>query len=137
MITRRAVGLRSAVPTAPAAPMLLGKRPSPPIGTRPGPPRMPDPESLLAAAFLACAGVVGFAYVGYPIVVWLLARGFGREAVPPPVESADLPTVSLLVVAHDEAADIDARIRNALALRYPPGILEIVIASDGSTDGTN
>ena len=97
---------------------------------------MPDPTSVLVAAFLACAGIVGFAYAGYPLAVWLLARCFGREAVPPPVESADLPTVSLLVVAHNEAADIDARIRNALALHYPPGKLEIVIASDGSTDGT-
>jgi cellulose synthase/poly-beta-1,6-N-acetylglucosamine synthase-like glycosyltransferase len=98
---------------------------------------MPDPHSLVVAAFLACAGTVGFAYAGYPLVVWLLARAFGRAAVPPPVESADLPTVSLLVVAHNEAADIDARIRNALALNYPPGKLEIVIASDGSTDGTD
>jgi cellulose synthase/poly-beta-1,6-N-acetylglucosamine synthase-like glycosyltransferase len=98
---------------------------------------MPDSEVLFLTAFLASAAVVCFAYAGYPLVIWLLARWFGREPVPPPVESADLPTVSLLVVAHDEAAVIDARIRNALALHYPPGKLEIVIASDGSIDGTN
>jgi len=91
----------------------------------------------MLAAFLACAGVVGFAYAGYPLVVWLLARWFGRQPAPPPVESADLPTVSMLVVAHNEAADIGTRIRNALAVHYPPGKLEIVIASDGSTDGTD
>jgi cellulose synthase/poly-beta-1,6-N-acetylglucosamine synthase-like glycosyltransferase len=98
---------------------------------------MPHPVAPLVVAFLACLGIVGFAYAGYPVIVWLLARCFGRAAVPPPVESADLPSVSLLVVAHNEAADIGARVRNALALRYPPGKLEIVIASDGSTDGTN
>jgi len=98
---------------------------------------MPDSQTLLVAAFLACAAVVGFAYAGYPVVVWLLSRAFGRPPVPPPVESADLPSVSLLVVAHNEAGDIDARVRNALALRYPPGKLEVVVASDGSTDGTN
>ena len=94
-------------------------------------------EVLLLAAFLACVGIVGFAYAGYPVVVWLLSRWFGREPVPPPVETADLPSVSLLIAAHNEAAVIEGRIQNALALHYPPGKLEIVIASDGSTDGTN
>jgi len=43
----------------------------------------------------------------------------------------------LLIAAHNEALDIEARILNALALDYPAGKLDIVIASDGSTDGTN
>jgi cellulose synthase/poly-beta-1,6-N-acetylglucosamine synthase-like glycosyltransferase len=98
---------------------------------------MPDLDTPLLAAFLACVAVVGFAYAGYPLIVWLLARRFGRDPVPPPVETADLPSVSLLVVAHNEATVMDARIQNALALHYPPGKLEIVIASDGSTDATN
>ncbi|WP_162670633.1 glycosyltransferase family 2 protein [Gemmata massiliana] len=48
-----------------------------------------------------------------------------------------VPTLSLLIAAHNEEADIEARIKNALALDYPAGKLEIVIASDGSTDATN
>jgi cellulose synthase/poly-beta-1,6-N-acetylglucosamine synthase-like glycosyltransferase len=91
---------------------------------------------ILVACFAGCVVLVGFAYVGYPAVIWLLARLFGRDAVPPAVETADLPTVSLLIAAHNEEADIEDRIRNALALRYPPEKLEIVVASDGSTDAT-
>ncbi|HJZ90146.1 MAG TPA: glycosyltransferase family 2 protein [Gemmataceae bacterium] len=95
------------------------------------------PDTLLIILFWSCAGVVTFAYACYPVVVWLLARLFGRAPAPPPVESADLPAVSLLVAAHNEEADIEARIANALELRYPKGNLEVVIASDGSTDRTN
>jgi cellulose synthase/poly-beta-1,6-N-acetylglucosamine synthase-like glycosyltransferase len=46
------------------------------------------------------------------------------------------PTVSLLVAAYNEAGVITAKLKNALALDYPAEKLEIVVASDGSTDGT-
>jgi cellulose synthase/poly-beta-1,6-N-acetylglucosamine synthase-like glycosyltransferase len=94
-------------------------------------------DTSLTAALILCAGVVGFTYLGYPILVWLLSRCFGRDPIPPAVDSVDLPTVSLLIAAHNEEADIEGRLRNALALRYPPEKLEVVIASDGSTDATN
>ncbi len=47
------------------------------------------------------------------------------------------PRVSLVVAAHNEESGIEAKIRNALDLDYPIDQLEILIASDGSTDGTN
>jgi biofilm PGA synthesis N-glycosyltransferase PgaC len=46
------------------------------------------------------------------------------------------PTVTVLVAAHNEAAVIGARLDNCLALDYPATRLEIVVASDGSTDAT-
>src|SRR5207302_6842131 len=47
------------------------------------------------------------------------------------------PSVTLVVAAYNEAGVIEERVKNALALDYPPELLEIVIASDGSDDGTN
>jgi cellulose synthase/poly-beta-1,6-N-acetylglucosamine synthase-like glycosyltransferase len=47
------------------------------------------------------------------------------------------PRVSLIIAAHNEAANIGAKLENALALEYPPENLEIIVASDGSTDGTD
>jgi cellulose synthase/poly-beta-1,6-N-acetylglucosamine synthase-like glycosyltransferase len=88
-------------------------------------------------ALAGSLGVVFFAYFGYPVLIFGLSRLFGRRSVPPAVESADLPAVSLLIAAYNEEVDIEDRVRNALALQYPPGKLEIVIASDGSTDRTN
>ena len=98
---------------------------------------MPSPDVILGAAVCACLVLVGYAYVGYPALVWALSRLCGRPPTPPRIEAADLPSATLLVVAHNEAADIRARVENALALNYPPDRFEILIASDGSTDGTN
>jgi len=56
---------------------------------------------------------------------------------PAPIAGGDVqPTVDLIIAAHDEAASIDVRLENALALDYPPERLRIWVASDGSTDGT-
>src|SRR5208282_3236260 len=63
---------------------------------------------------------------------WALQALFRGARSPQPAE----PSVSLLVAAYNEAAVIADKIRNALALDYPPGKLEIVVASDGSKDAT-
>ena len=47
------------------------------------------------------------------------------------------PSVSLVIPAHDEAEVIAAKLENSLSLDYPEGLLEVVVGSDGSTDGTD
>ncbi|MGZ8698105.1 MAG: glycosyltransferase family 2 protein, partial [Gaiellaceae bacterium] len=47
------------------------------------------------------------------------------------------PSVTVIVAAHDEEAVIERRVENLLALDYPTDRLEVVVASDDSTDGTN
>ncbi len=74
-----------------------------------------------------------YVYFGYPLLVWVLARLFGRD----PARRAITPSVSLYIPAFNEAAHIDAKLRNSLQLDYPRQQLDIVVASDGSTDGTN
>ena len=48
-----------------------------------------------------------------------------------------LPTVSLVVAAYNEASCIRQKLENSLALDYPADRFEVVIGSDGSTDGTD
>ena len=61
-----------------------------------------------------------------------------RRIRPRPVRKADLlPTVSIIVAAHDEEAVIRRRVENLLALDYPPERVEIVVASDASGDQTD
>jgi len=73
-----------------------------------------------------------YVYVGYPALAWL------RSVVWPwPYRRAPFePTVTVVVSAFNEATRIRARIENLLNLEYPREKLEIVIASDGSTDAT-
>ena len=84
-------------------------------------------------AFWASLGGLAWTHVGYPIAMGVLAR-----TRPRPVRKAELtPSVALVVSAHNEEAVIRRRIENALALDYPADELEVVVASDGSTDLTD
>ena len=74
-----------------------------------------------------------YIYAGYPLVVWWLARMFGSA----PRCKNITPMVSLLICAYNEEAHIEAKLRNSLALDYPKDRLDILVASDGSTDRTN
>jgi len=88
---------------------------------------------LAMAAFWGSLAALGWTHVGYP----LLAAGLA-QARPRRVRRRDVePTVALVVAAHDEEAVIERRLENLLALDYPPGKVELVVVSDGSTDRTD
>lgn len=85
----------------------------------------------------SCLALLAYAQAGYWAVLALLTRGRGGGTAPaPPVAEADLPFVSLILAAHDEEAVIGAKVANALSLDYPANRFEVIVASDGSTDGT-
>ncbi len=94
-------------------------------------------EFWVAATLLTlCLSTVAFAYAGYPTTIYLLSKVFGRSEKPNPLPVNQLPFASLLIAAHNEEGEIERRLHNALSLDYPSERLEIVIASDGSTDDT-
>jgi exosortase len=94
-------------------------------------------QSAFEILFFACAAGVLYTYALYPAILYPLSRLFGRSSVAPRLDDAALPSITLLIAAHDEQAVIEGRVRNALALDYPRDRMQIVIASDGSTDRTN
>jgi cellulose synthase/poly-beta-1,6-N-acetylglucosamine synthase-like glycosyltransferase len=84
--------------------------------------------------FWLCVVLLVYAQLGYPLVLAALGRlRHVRAAAPAPAEP---PTVSLIVAAYDEEAVIANKVGNALALDYPRERLEVVVASDGSSDAT-
>jgi glycosyltransferase involved in cell wall biosynthesis len=90
---------------------------------------------VLAFVFWLSLGLIVYTHVAYPVVLRLLATIVGTGDVPSPVEPVR-PRVSLIVAAHDEEEVIERKLENALSLDYPRGLLEIVVASDGSGDRT-
>ena len=82
--------------------------------------------------FWISAAFVVYVYFGYPLLLWLL-RYLARH---PLKKEAVQPSITLLVAAHNESDVIAAKLRNALALDYPAQKLQVVVASDGSTDNT-
>lgn len=91
----------------------------------------------LEAVFWAAIGLLAYTHLGYPLALrGLVALIGGGSGSPPAIPEAELPHVSLIVAAHDEAGVIEAKVRNALGLAYPRERLEVIVASDGSTDAT-
>jgi len=87
---------------------------------------------LAEIIFWVAAALILYVFVGYPVLLWVLQLVFHRKRP----QGEDQPTVSLLIPAHNEAAIIAEKIHNSLALDYPAEQMEIVVASDGSTDST-
>ena len=94
-----------------------------------------------ALVFWLCVAVITYAYAGYPLLVVLLARAFGRvPSVASPEDFAGSvdawPSLTVVVAAHNEGTRITARLRDILAQSYPANRLQIRVVDDGSTDGT-
>jgi cellulose synthase/poly-beta-1,6-N-acetylglucosamine synthase-like glycosyltransferase len=90
---------------------------------------------VLAAIFWICAGLIVYTHVGYPLVLRALLA-LRRQPTLRPGAWEELPRVSLIVAAFDEQDVIAAKAANALALDYPRDRLEVIVASDGSSDTT-
>ncbi|HEX5443479.1 MAG TPA: glycosyltransferase family 2 protein [Pirellulales bacterium] len=89
-------------------------------------------EVILFGSFFWAA----FGYALYPILIWTASRLCGRAEQPPAMDDGALPSLTLLIVAHNEEQVLAARLENALAIDYPREKLQVVVASDGSRDGT-
>jgi cellulose synthase/poly-beta-1,6-N-acetylglucosamine synthase-like glycosyltransferase len=82
-------------------------------------------------------GIIFFTYIGYPVILYLLSKIFYQNEKTEVNENHDWPKVSLLIAAYNEEGVIGAKIKNCIALDYPKDLLQILIASDGSSDSTN
>jgi glycosyltransferase involved in cell wall biosynthesis len=88
---------------------------------------------FLKAIFWASLGGLAWTHVGYPVAAAALRRVRER-----PLRKDDIePAVSMIVPAHNEDEVIEQRVQNLLELDYPSEKLEIVVASDASTDRTD
>src|SRR5690606_28670084 len=86
-------------------------------------------------AFWLFVATVAYVYVGYPVLLAstsLTARTTSRAA-----GQTYSPTVTLVISAYNEADCIADKLDNTLALEYPKDLLEIIVDSDASDDGTD
>src|SRR5438105_461748 len=94
-------------------------------------------RTALEVVFWACVALIAWTHVGYGATLALIARAFApARAAREPASAGPLPALSLIIAAHDEAAVIAAKVRNALSLDYPRALLEVIVACDGCSDRT-
>jgi len=90
--------------------------------------------TALEIAFWLTVGLLLYAQLGYGLTLAALVALRRRGSPAPPAEPP--PAVSVIVAAYREAGVIAAKVANLRAQDAPPGGLEIVVACDGSDDGT-
>ena len=82
--------------------------------------------------FWLCLLLPVYAYLGYPLLLTVLAPLFPAWRHSP----APALNISIVIAAHNEARHIEHKLRTLLAQDYQPATLQIILASDGSTDDT-
>jgi cellulose synthase/poly-beta-1,6-N-acetylglucosamine synthase-like glycosyltransferase len=91
--------------------------------------------TVVVIVFWVSVALLIYTQVGYALLLALLARVLGRERTIPTWEG-QLPGVSAIVAAYNEQEVIAQRITNLRSLDYPSDRLQVIVASDGSSDHT-
>lgn len=90
-------------------------------------------EQAMSFTFLFSSFLVFHAYFGYPISLFLIGLVRKRSVA----RQDYFPSVSLIITVFNEEKRIREKLENTLSIEYPEGKLEILVVSDGSTDGTD
>jgi biofilm PGA synthesis N-glycosyltransferase PgaC len=88
----------------------------------------------MTAAVWSFVGLIALVYIGYPLLVGLVGLVRRRR---PRADSSFLPSIALLIPAHNEATVIAGKLVNVLESDYPPDRLRVYVISDASDDGTD
>jgi cellulose synthase/poly-beta-1,6-N-acetylglucosamine synthase-like glycosyltransferase len=78
--------------------------------------------------------MLAYIFVIYPLLLLVMASLFATRRAPRKQQA--LPGVSVVIAAHNEIHNIEKRLRDLLKQDYPLGSLQIIVGSDGSSDGT-
>lgn len=87
---------------------------------------------MATAIFWTALASIVYVYAGYPLVL-VLWRKLARRTIQ---KREWEPSVSLVIAMHNEAANVQARLRNCFDLDYPPEKLQIIVSLDAPTDDT-
>jgi hypothetical protein len=88
--------------------------------------------SALVILFWTGSFITFYSYLLYPLLLSLLQRRTPERA-----PSGAPLAITVIITARNEARRIAEKLENTLALDYPRELLEIVVASDASTDATD
>lgn len=85
--------------------------------------------------FRLSAFLIFYLFIGYPLSLLLISKIIKKKS--DDVDNSLRPYVSIIIPAHNEENVIEQKLNNLISLNYPKDLMEIIIASDNSTDKTN
>lgn len=96
-----------------------------------------NPRKIANAVFWGSAATLVYTYGGYPLLAAAVSRYKTRPIHRARPEDDFTPSITLIIAAYNEDRDLPAKLENTLALDYPADKLDIIVASDCSSDGTD
>jgi cellulose synthase/poly-beta-1,6-N-acetylglucosamine synthase-like glycosyltransferase len=87
----------------------------------------------MAILFWLLLAIIFYTYFGYPLFILFISLFVGRKVARADIE----PSVTFLITAYNEEKSIKEKIEDTIALDYPKEKLEILVASDASSDNTD
>jgi poly-beta-1,6-N-acetyl-D-glucosamine synthase len=93
--------------------------------------------AFIIPLFWISLSVLFFCYAGYGLLIfaWNRVKGLARASAGKHPQD-EWPTVTIVIAAHNERLVLDQKLTNTLAIEYPAGKLQIMVVTDGSTDGS-
>ncbi|SDB58033.1 Glycosyltransferase, catalytic subunit of cellulose synthase and poly-beta-1,6-N-acetylglucosamine synthase [Desulfonatronum thiosulfatophilum] len=88
---------------------------------------------MIEIFFWVCFLLLFYAFIGYPALIWIFARTAGQRSR---FDERRIPTVSMLLSVYNEEQVIRSKLENFLQLDYDSQALEMIVVSDGCSDGT-
>ncbi len=91
-------------------------------------------DSILQVLFFTAFAVPAYSYFLFPVILYIIVQFKAKQFR---CSDDHIPSVTLLISAYNEAAVIQEKIENSLALDYPSDKLQVIVINDGSSDGTD
>lgn len=88
---------------------------------------------MLNTIFITSLSLIFYSYIGYPASLYILGL-FRKKNV---IKKDIFPYITIIITAYNEEKRIRGKIQNTLEIIYPKDNLQIIVASDGSSDSTN
>lgn len=92
-------------------------------------------QNIMIYIWVVCAFIIVWAMIGYPLFLKIIDKLIKAPSIKK--DYAYMPTVTILVVAHNEEKVIKEKLENLININYPSELFSIIVTSDFSTDKTN
>ena len=86
--------------------------------------------------WISIIGII-YTFIGYPLSLYIISKLFKIKKIEKWDNIEEYPEVTYIIAAYNEEKNIRKKLENTVLLDYPKKKLEIIIASDGSSDKTN